>query len=87
MTPVLRDYINFLNRNFIDTMPADKTYKILVLGAGGFTLGLNDAHNDYTFVDIEHTLKEVSEKHFLRRKLTPNKKFVVADASHYPRRR
>lgn len=79
----MADYINFLNRNFIDTMPADKTYKILVLGAGGFTLGLNDAHNDYTFVDIEHTLKEVSEKHFLRRKLTPNKKFVVADASQY----
>ena len=79
----MADYINFLNRNFIDTMPADKTYKILVLGAGGFTLGLNDTHNDYTFVDIEHTLKEVSEKHFLRRKLTPNKKFVVADASQY----
>lgn len=79
----MADYINFLNRNFIDTMPADKTYKILVLGAGGFTLGLNDTHNDYTFVDIEHTLKEVSEKHFLRRKLTPNKNFVVADASQY----
>lgn len=79
----MADYINFLNQNFIDTMPADKTYKILVLGAGGFTLGLNDTRNDYTFVDIEHTLKDVSEKHFLRRKLTPNKKFVVADASQY----
>lgn len=79
----MADYINYLNANFIDTMPRDRVYKILVLGAGGFTLGLNDVHNDYTFVDIEQTLKDISEKHFLRRKLTPNKKFVVADASQY----
>lgn len=79
----MADYINYLNLNFIDTMPADKKYKILVLGAGGFTLGLNDTRNDYTFVDIEHTLKDVSEQHFLRRKLSKNKKFIVADASQY----
>lgn len=79
----MADYINYLNENFIDTMPQDKKYKILVLGAGGFTLGLNDAHNDYTFVDIEHTLKDVSERYFLNQKLTQNKKFVVADASQY----
>ena len=79
----MADYINYLNMNFIDTMPTDKKYKILVLGAGGFTLGLNDTRNDYTFVDIEHTLKDVSEQHFLRRKLSENKKFVVADASQY----
>lgn len=79
----MADYINYLNMNFIDTMPKDKKYKILVLGAGGFTLGLNDTRNDYTFVDIEHTLKDVSEQHFLRRKLSENKKFVVADASQY----
>ena len=64
-------------------MPADKPHKILVLGAGGFTLGLNDTRNDYTFIDIEHTLKDVSEKHFLNQKLSPNKKFIVADASQF----
>ena len=37
----------------------------------------------YTFIDIEHTLKDISEKHFLDQKLTPNKKFIVADASQY----
>ena len=79
----MADYINYINENFIYTMPETKTHKILVLGAGGFTLGLNDMRNEYTFVDIEHTLKEVSEKYFLGRKLPENKKFIVADASQY----
>ncbi len=79
----MAEYIDYLNENFIYTMPTDKRYKILVLGAGGFTLGLNDNHNDYTFVDIEHTLKDISEQHFLGQKLGENKKFIVADASQY----
>ncbi len=82
-TGEMADYINYLNQNFIDTLPADKQYKILVLGAGGFTLGLNDTKNDYTFVDIERTLKDVSEKYFLDGKLTDNKKFIVDDASQF----
>lgn len=79
----MADYVNYLNQNFIYNMPSDRTYRILVLGAGGFTLGLDDNRNDYTFVDIEHTLKDVSEKYFLGKDLTPNKKFVVADASQF----
>lgn len=79
----MADYINHLNHNFIYNMPTDKTHKVLVLGAGGFTLGLKDTRNDYTFIDIEHTLKDVSEQHFLNQKLTPNKKFIVADASQF----
>lgn len=79
----MADYVNYLNNHFIYNMPADKPHKILVLGAGGFTLGLNDTRNDYTFIDIEHTLKDVSEKHFLNQKLSPNKKFIVADASQF----
>ncbi|MBQ5700296.1 MAG: fused MFS/spermidine synthase, partial [Alphaproteobacteria bacterium] len=77
------DYVNYLNRHFIYNMPTDKAHKILVLGAGGFTLGLKDVRNSYTFVDIEHTLKDVSEKYFLNQKLSPNKRFVVADASQF----
>ncbi len=82
-TGEMADYINYLNQNFINTMPAEKQYKILVLGAGGFTLGLNDNHNDYTFVDIEHTLKDVSEKYFLDGPLGKNKQFIVDDASQF----
>lgn len=77
------DYVNYINDNFIYNLPRDKHYKILVLGAGGFTLGLKDTYHDYTFVDIEHTLKDISEKYFLGSKLTPNKHFVVADASQF----
>ncbi len=76
-------YVNYLNNNFIYNMPQDKEYNILVLGAGGFTLGINDTRNKYTFVDIERTLKDVSEKHFLNKKLTENKTFIVDDASQF----
>ena len=77
------EYINYINNNFIYNMPRDKVRKILVLGAGGFTAGLRDEFNDYTFVDIESTLKDISEQKFLNQKLTPNKKFIVRDASQY----
>ncbi len=76
-------YINFINDNFIYKLPKDKPRKILVLGAGGFTAGLSDTFHEYTFVDIEPTLKEVSEKHFLKQNLSPNKKFIVQDASQF----
>ena len=77
------EYINYINDNFIYNMPRDKQRKILVLGAGGFTAGLRDDFNDYTFVDIEPTLKGISEQRFLDGPLTPNKKFIVRDASQY----
>ena len=64
-------------------MPRDKQREILILGAGGFTAGLDDTFNNYTFVDIEKTLKKISEQKFLGEKLTPNKKFVVQDASQF----
>lgn len=79
----LAEYIDYFNSHFIYNLPKDKTYKILVLGAGGFTAGLNDTRNEYTFVDIEYTLKDIAEKYFLGRPLTENKKFIVQDASQY----
>lgn len=77
------EYVNYINENFIYNMPRDRVRRILVLGAGGFTAGLNDDFNDYTFVDIEGTLKDVSENEFLKQKLAPNKRFIVRDASQY----
>lgn len=79
----MAEYIDYINENFIYNMPHDKVRKILVLGAGGFTAGLNDTFNEYTFVDIEHTLKDVVEEYFLDKPLTSNKKFIVQDASQY----
>ena len=77
------EYMNYFNNSFIYNMPADRTREILVLGAGGFTAGIHDYINNYTFVDIEPSLKKISEKYFLDHKLTDNKKFVVQDASQY----
>ena len=77
------NYMNYINDNFIYNMPRDRVYKILVLGAGGFTAGLNDNFHYYTFVDIEKTLKDVAEEHFLKQKLSGNKRFVVQDASQF----
>lgn len=57
--------------------------RILVLGAGGFTIGLNDTRNDYTFVDIDHDLKHLAETHFLKRKLGDNKHFIAEEARGY----
>ena len=79
------EYIKYINSNFIATMPKDKKFDILVLAAGGFTVGYFDNRNNYTFVDIDGSLLDVSEKYFLNKKLGKNKKFVVADARAFLR--
>ncbi len=85
-------YINYVESEFIKTYPADKPpMKILVFGAGGFTVGLEDTRNIYHFVDIDDTLKDAAEKHFLNNKLGPNKifhpvaaeSFVLRDTEKY----
>ncbi len=75
-------YIQYINSHFITPIstPGSTPRRILVLGAGGFTIGLDDTVNDYVFVDIDPALKAVSEQHFLQKPLTPNKQFVVGSA-------
>ncbi len=75
-------YIRYIEQIFIEPVaqfggaPRD----ILVLGAGGFTLGYRDNHNRYTYVDIDPDLKETAEKYFLPAPIGDNKKFVPASA-------
>lgn len=76
-------YVNFINKNFIDNLNDDKVHQILVLGAGGFTVGLKDKKNQYTFLDIEKDLKKISEEFFLPEPLSENKRFVAQDAYLY----
>lgn len=76
-------YVEYINNVYLYTIPKDRVHKILVLGAGGFTVGLDDNFNEYTFVDIEHTLRDVAEQKFLEQKLGDNKKFIVQDASQF----
>ena len=83
VTRASAEYINFINNRYLYSIPRDVPRRILVLGAGGFTAGLDDDFNEYTYVDIEHTLKDIAENQFLREKLGPNKHFIVQDASQY----
>jgi hypothetical protein len=74
-------YVDHINKHFIDPlMFKDRAYDILVIGAAGFTIGLTDDKNNYTFIDIDKSVKEISEEHFLKKKLTPNKKFEASPA-------
>ncbi|MCL2331536.1 MAG: fused MFS/spermidine synthase [Proteobacteria bacterium] len=77
------EYINYINDNFINPILSGDRRNILVLGAGGFTVGDQDDHNEYTFVDLDKTLPGIAEKYFLKKKLGANKKFVTADATQF----
>jgi len=74
-------YVRFIERYFLEPLNAGGPPRdILIIGAGGFTMGLNDKHNRYTYVDIDKALKDVSVKHFLKQELSDNKTFVAASA-------
>jgi len=73
-------YIQFVEDNFINPLiKSNQKKKILVVGAGGFTVGIDDKLNDYTFVDIDSSLQDISEKYILPNKLGDNKKFEAQD--------
>lgn len=48
---------------------------VLVIGAGGFTLGFGDHGNHYDYVDIDKSLKDIAEKHILQQPLQSNQTF------------
>lgn len=78
------DYISFVETNYIYTRNLDaEPLNILVIGAGGFTLGLGDDINQYQFVDIDPDLKKVAELDFLKKKLGDNKKFEPISAESF----
>ncbi len=75
------NYIRYIDDNFLKPLQAANPPRdILVIGAGGFTMGLSDTINHYTFVDIDKDLLKIAEENFLKAKLTPNKHFVPASA-------
>jgi spermidine synthase len=77
-------YIEFVERHYISPIRTQGPAKsILIIGAGGFTLGLEDTKNDYTYVDIDPSLKDISEKYFIEQKLGKNKRFIAEDVRAY----
>jgi hypothetical protein len=78
-------YVDFVEETFLDPLREKDAPKhdILVVGAAGFTFGLSDLDNNYTFVDIDPAVKTVAERDFLKMELSPNKTFVPEDARSY----
>lgn len=77
------EYVQYVEDNFITTLPQDDKKDVLILGAGGFTMGNDDTFHNYTFLDIDKSLLQISEEQFLNKKLSANKKFVVEDANQF----
>jgi hypothetical protein len=75
-------YVRYLEDKFIYPLVdlGEPARDILIVGAGGFTMGFNDTLSNYTFVDIDPNIREVAEKDFLHRPLSPNKKFLAVSA-------
>ncbi|MBN8443096.1 MAG: fused MFS/spermidine synthase [Thauera sp.] len=73
-------YIERLRNVLLDEM-AYRDRRILVLGAGGFTLSHREPLNDYTYVDIDPAIRELAEREFLREPVRG--RFVAADARRY----
>src|SRR3989338_234771 len=79
-------YAEYIQKHYLNQISKDLTQppkKILIIGAAGFTLGSEDSHNDYTYVDIDPDIKATAEKDFLKHKLGANKKFVGHDIVAY----
>ncbi|MDX9884672.1 fused MFS/spermidine synthase [Thauera sp.] len=75
-------YIERLRTLLLDEL-ALRERRVLVLGAGGFTLSHREPLNDYTYVDIDPAVKDIAERDFLREPIRGE--FVVADARAYVR--
>ncbi len=73
-------YIERLRERLRDE-PGHRDRRILVLGAGGFTLSHRDPDNDYTYVDIDPAVRELAEREFLREPVRG--RFIAADARRY----
>lgn len=75
-------YMEFIRQHFITPLLASPqpSRRILVLGGGGFTVGLGDTSNHYDFVDIDPAMKRVAEKEFLKQPLPPNQHFYARSA-------
>lgn len=77
-------YIEFIEEQAI--LPAsnsDDKKDILVIGSGAFTLGADDDFNNYDFVDIDKSLKDISEKYILKKPIGDNRHFITMPARAY----
>lgn len=73
-------YITRLRSILLDEMQL-RDKRILVLGAGGFTLSHREPHNHYLYVDIDPAVRELAEREFLGEPIVG--RFVAGDARRF----
>lgn len=75
------DYVEFIEKiSITPILNAEEPKDILVIGAGAFTMGFEDTTNTYDFIDIDKSLKKISEEYILKAELTDNKTFHTVPA-------
>lgn len=80
------DYIKAIEAGYLASLQKSASVRdVLVIGAGGFTLGDTDDKHRYAYVDIDPDMQKVVEKHFLPAPLGANKKFFPMSARAYLR--
>jgi hypothetical protein len=80
-------YLQYLETVLVNHFPKEgKPLDVLVIGAGGFSFGMDDTFNRYTYVDIDPKLKDMSEQYFLKKPLSQNKQFIPSSARAYLQR-
>jgi len=73
-------YIRHLRSILVEQL-AFRDRAVLVLGAGGFSLSLQEAANRYTYVDIDPAIRGIAEQRFLG--AAARGRFVVDDARRF----
>ena len=78
--PLYARYVQHIRRILLDDLGYSDR-RILVLGAGGFTLSHREPLNRYTFVDIDPAIKAIAEREFLREPAAGE--FIATDARRF----
>ncbi|MBK7425118.1 MAG: fused MFS/spermidine synthase [Propionivibrio sp.] len=73
-------YVHHIRRILLEDL-AFRERRILVLGAGGFTLSHREPDNHYTYVDIDPAIRRIAEEKFLGEAALGE--FIVDDARHF----
>lgn len=73
-------YVRHIRSILLDELHFDER-KILVLGAGGFTLSHREPRNHYTYVDIDPAIRGIAEQKFLGEAALGD--FIVDDARRF----
>ncbi len=78
--PLYARYIRHIRSLLLDEL-GFRERRILVLGAGGFTLSHREPSNHYTYVDIDPAVRGIAEKYFLGE--TARGEFITDDARRF----